>query len=326
MTWQNKWLWVAGLVLASLSSGGGSGGGNFGSSSSGTTPSSSPTPIQIPDNIEDKTSYVLGIATNYLENWFFGVSSKDWVMLAIVLVCFFVVGIAANWVITSWAKGALILGFEDANNNKVVTLKSISPYGLANIKKLIIFGLISFLATFVLTIGLLLVVGVGYLFSILLGTAGTILLVLIGILAFLVFLVLLVIFVMITIYAERLIVLKGFSPWNAWKKGFSLSKGNFFPTIIMGIINSIVGFATGCLGILISLIVFSIPAYLLIAPMFEDGFIMPNISQLVGILVLILLFMSINIAIRAVFVVFNYGNWNLFFRQVFLEKEELKNE
>jgi hypothetical protein len=324
ITKKNKWLWVTGMVIAVFGGGSGSGGGGGGSSSGTSTsvPSDSSSPMPIED-IKDKTSYVLGIATDSLQNWFSNFPTINWFILGLIVFFVIIFGTVVIWILTSWAKGALIQGLEDADNEKEVTLKSISPYGISNIKKLMIFGLISFGMSLILFLGVSIFVGIGYLIYSFAGSSSTILLVLLGILLAFIFIILIAIFTMISVYAERLMVLKGLVPWEAWKKGFSLSKGNFFPTFIMGIINSIIGFSVGCLGMIALLILFAIPGFLIIYPIFKDGFKFPSQSQIFAIIVLFFLFTSINIAIKAVFTVFNYGNWNLFFKQIINKEEKL---
>lgn len=324
ITKKNKWLWVVGIVIAAFGGGSGSGGGGGGSSSSTSTtrPSEPPSPIPVED-IKDKTSYVLGMATDSLQNWFSNFPTINWFVLGLIVFLVIIFGTVVIWILTSWAKGALIQGLDDADNEKEVTLKSISPYGISNIKKLMIFGLISFGMGLILFLGVSIFVGIGFLIYSFAGSASTILLVLLGILVALALAVLMIIFTMISVYAERLMVLKGISPWEAWKKGFGLSKGNFFPTFIMGIINSIIGFTVGCLGMIALLILFAIPGFLIIYPIFKDGFNVPSASQIFAIIVLFVLFFSINLAIKAVFTVFNYGNWNLFFKQIINKEEKL---
>ena len=323
ITKKNKWLWVVGIVIAAFGGGSGSGGGGGSSSSTSTSvPSDSSSPMPIED-IKDKTSYVLGMATDSLQNWFSNFPTINWFVLGLIVFLVIIFGTAVIWVLTSWAKGALIQGLEDADNEKEVTLKSISPYGISNIKKLMIFGLISFGMGLMLLLGVSIFVGIGFLIYSFAGNSSTILLVLLGILLAFVFIILIAIFTMVSIYAERLMVLKGLGPWEAWKKGFGLSKGNFFPTFIMGIINSIIGFSVGCFGMIALLILFAIPGFLIIYPIFKDGFKFPSSSQIFAIIVLLFLLGSINLAIRAVFTVFNYGNWNLFFKQIINKEEKL---
>ncbi|QQG41973.1 MAG: hypothetical protein HYV90_01515 [Candidatus Woesebacteria bacterium] len=327
LTWKNKWLWVMGLVLAAFGGGssGGSGGGGGSSSSNVNIPDASPSPnptnIQ---NIREQTSYVLGEATNIFKNWVTGIPVGTWILLGLLILIVAVFTTAVLWVLTSWAKGALIAGLNMADMDEAVDLKKVSPKGIAKIKDLIIFNLISFGITTVLILGLIFIIGIGFLIKLLIPVLGIIWLILFGIVGVLGFIVAMVLFVMLSIYAERLIVLKDYSPWKAWKKGLSLSKGNFIPTFVMGIINSAIGCASGCVGLLILGLALGIPGYFLIAPSFDNGFHFPGAGQIIGIAILFLVFVSINSLIKAVFIVFNYGNWNLLFKEIF--KEETKDE
>lgn len=200
-----------------------------------------------------------------------------------------------------------------------VNLKSVSPKGILKIKDLIIFKLISIGMMLSLVLGLLLIFDLGFLVKLAIPVLGIIWLVLFGVVGGLTFIIALALFTMLSVYAERLIILKNFSPWVAWKKGFSLGKGNFITTSVMGIINSAIGCTSGCLGLIILLLIFGIPGYMLIAPIFNGGFHFPGVGQGVGIVILLLLFISINTLIRAIFIVFNYGNWNLLFKEIYKE-------
>jgi len=325
LTWNNKWLWVTGLVLAVFAGGGsGSGGGGGSSSSQSGVPNATETPQPVIDEIKRQTDSVLGEATNVMSNWFSNIPTQNWVFFFLALLAFIIFTVAAVWIVTSWAKGALIWGLNDADDEKIVDLKSISPKGISKIKDLILFNLISTGITFALVFGLTLIVGLGFLIKLALPVLGIIWLILFGIVGVLAFVVAIVLFIMLSVYAERLIVLKDYSPWEAWKKGLVLGKSNFIPTLSMGIINSAIGCGAGCLSLIALLIVFGIPAYLLISPIFKDGFSVPNISQIIGIIIIIILFFSINTLVRAVLMVFNYGNWNLFFKQIFTESKNEK--
>lgn len=322
LTWKNKWLWVMGLVLAVFSGGSGGAGGTNSSSvnSPGASPSPSPTSIQ---NIQHQTSLVLGEATNILKNWFADISVQNWVLLGILVLIFVIFATVVAWILTSWAKGALIAGLNSADMDEAVDLKSVSPKGITKIRDLIIFRLISLGLTIAIIVGIVTIFSIGFLIKLVVPMLGNIWVILFGIVGVLAFIVVMILFVMLSIYAERLIILKNFSPWDAWKKGLSLGRGNFIPTFVMGLINSVIGCVSGCAGIVLLLLVFGIPGIILITPIFKDGFNFPGVGQILGIVILISLFLSTNLLIRAVFVVFNYGNWNLLFKEIY---KEGKNE
>jgi len=325
ITWKNKWLWVMGLVLAAF--GGGSlGSGSSGSGNSGgtnlTLPKSSPNSAQTNvQSFRSQTSYVLGATTNFLKSWFMSIPVGNWILVVFLILLFVVFTIITIWILTSWAKGALITGLAIADADQVVNLKNSSPNGIAKIKDLIVFELISFGLTIAVVVGIGAIFGIGFLIRLAIPVLGMIWLILFGIVGFLAFIVAIFLLIVITIYAERLIVLKNVSPWQAWKEGLSLGRHNFLPTLIMGLINSAIGCASGCIGIIALLLVFALPGYFLIVPMFKGGFHFPGISQIVGFAVLVALFILINMLIRAVFVVFDYGNWNLLFKEILMEEK-----
>lgn len=319
LTWKNKWLWVCGLVLSAFSSSMYRGGGSGPSTSS---PSSTPTPNFDPNDIKEKTSYVLGTTTNNITDWLASVPVSSWVLIGTLVLLLIILGIVCSLVLRSWAKGALILGFEDAEKEIEVNLKTISPYGLANIKNLILYGIIAGVMSFLIIMALILVFGLIYLITSFMGNLGTVLLIIFAIFAFIFLIYLLLIFSMIHVYAERLITIYSYTPWEAWKKGVALSRHNFINTLIMGSINVFIGFITGLLGLIFSAIVLGAPAYYVIYPIFKDGFSMPNFTQIVSVVILVLVFLISATTFNAVFEVFKYGNWNLFFNQVFKTKEE----
>jgi hypothetical protein len=170
-------------------------------------------------------------------------------------------------------------------------------------------------------VGVGIIFGLGFLVQLAVPVLGVIWLILFGIVGFLALIVAIILFSVLTIYAERLIVLKNLAPWEAWKKGLSIGRHNLLPTILMGIINSAIGCTSGCVGIIALLLVFALPGILLIFPMFNGGFHFPGIGQIIGIAILVILFFSINLLMRAVFLVFDAGNWNLLFKEIYKEEE-----
>ncbi len=319
LTWKNKWLWVMGMVLA-VFAGGGSSGSSSSNSSKLNVPNASPSPA--PTNLQgfhNQAINVLGEATNVLKTWFMNVPAGNWILLIVLILLFAIFSTVVVWILTAWAKGALISGLDDADMDKEVNLKTVSPKGISKIKDLIIFNLISVGISIAMVVGILLIIGIGFLIQLAVPVLGIIWMVLFGIVGSLAFLIALVLFAVLTIYAERLIVLENYSPWNAWKKGLSFGKGNFIPTFTMGIINSLIGCTSGCVGLIVIILILAIPGYILIAPIFKGGFHFPNIGQIIGIVVLFLLFITINLLIKAIFVVFDYSNWNLLFKELYKE-------
>jgi len=315
---KNKWLTVYGLVIASLGTG-------IGSYQSLNLPSNFPglkkLPEKIPEDISEKTSQVLGIFTNRFMKWLTSVTPITWLLLILGILAAFLLGLIIRQIALSWAKGGLISGIQLANQDQPVSLANTSPAGITAIKNLIIFGLIMLGITMAFLISISSIFLGGFLifknipvFSFLFPIIG-------GILAFLIFIFAVMLLTMINIYAERLIVLKNYSPWQAWKKGLSLSKNNFLPTIVMGIINSFLGLSIGCLTTIVLIIILAIPTvFTLIAFGIkrENLFSLPTI---LGTLFIVLIFINATKLIGAIIAVFKYSNWNQLFENVIAQKE-----
>lgn len=320
ITLKNKWLWVMGLVLATFSFGGGT--GYSGSSLTGNIPKD--LPREIPSSLPEETSQVLGQSINFIKTWLGQISPLVWFLLGGGIILVVLVWIVVRMIAKAWAKGALITGLEEADGEKEVTLSTTSPSGKRAIKNLIILGIISFFITLGIFLGLGLLVGFGYLifsFSDFLKNFWLILVGALGILSFCFFLVLLA---MLNVYSERLIVLRNYSPWEAWKRGLGLAYHHFFPTLIMGIVNQALGCTLGCLTTMILLLILGVPGALLVwaaIKEFKDGFQWADLRLVLGVVLLVFIFFCLNILIRAIILVFNYGVWNLFFKEIILKEE-----
>lgn len=324
LVFKHKWLWVYGLVLAVFS---GSSGSSFNSGRgfSNLSPQSKPTtlPQNFPSDLPEKTKEVLGATTSSIQAWLTHVPISTWVLLALGILALIIISFVVQIIITNWAKGALISGLADADAGHPVTLLSTSPKGLASLKRLVLYSLfitaIIFAAIFIFILLILLGLLVFSASSVLMGVWMVLVLIFGGI----AFLVTMVILGMVNIFADRLIVLHGYTPLAAWKKGLSLSKGNFLQTILLGIINAGIGCGVGCLSLLILGVVIGIPALIIGISMFSGGFHLPSLP-VIGILVtLILIAVHANLFISALLVVFKYSNWNLFVKTILDQEKNL---
>jgi hypothetical protein len=320
---KNKWLWVYGLVLAAFG-GGGSGSGSGGGNGGGTSKSLKDIPEYAPSDSLEKGKEVLGAATTAISDWFTSVPLTTWLWLLLVLLILFGLGLIVGMVLNSWAKAGLIFGLDLADQEKTVTLPSTSQSAQKNILPLIKLGLIHtgiFLVLFfggLLGAGLIAGVTVGLSFS---PIAAGIIAVLLGLILGGTVLVLLILFSMVGIYADRLVVLHAYQPWMAWKKSLALTKKSFLSIVVMGIINSMVGCAVGCMGTLVSGVVLAIPGLLLLIPVFSKGIYGLTWPIGLGLGILVIIFIQINLLVRALLVVFNYSNWNLFMKQALSEEK-----
>ncbi|HUV47303.1 MAG TPA: hypothetical protein VMW29_04160 [Candidatus Bathyarchaeia archaeon] len=319
LTKRYKWLWVYGLVLAVFGGGGGLSGSTGGGQQTKETPFKN-LPEKLPNDLPEKTYQVLGQTTSLVQKWFKGIDPSVWILLISGISLLLLFAVIVSWLIRSWAKGALIAGLEEADENRPVTLLNTSPQGVRAIKSLMIFGLISIAISLAIILTVILLIGSGF-FLLKFSSLLKIIWIILGcITGFLTLIFLFMIFSLVNIYAERLIVLRNFSPWKAWKKSLNLSYHNFLPTFLMKIISSAIGCSVGCLSLVILLVIFGIPVAILAIPIFKNGFHFPGLLTIVSLIVLLTFFIYLNFLMRGILVVFNFGIWNLFFKQVVLEE------
>lgn len=310
LTKRHKWLWVYGLVLSVLAGSGGGGGGGGGSTGGGTDKN-------LPEDLPEKTSQVLGAATEAIKNWFVQVPAMTWIGLGLLVFLLLVLFLITRWVLVNWAKGGLIAGLAKADKDEEVSLATTTGEGLRTVKPLIVLDLVGLGVGLLAILALILVFGLLAALIWLVPEPGRIILwVIEGIIAAPTAILVFLLLGMVGIYADRLIVLEGVAPWAAWKQGLGLGKGNFLPTIVMGIINAAVGCAAGCLSLLALLVVLGIPGLVIMFPYFRGGWHWPPPGIWVGLGILAMIFIYVNLLVRVILTVFSYGNWNLFFKGV----------
>ena len=317
---KNKWLFVYGFVLAIFSSG--SSTSNFRLPNGDNLPNLKDS---IPSDLPEETSQVLGAYTSQLLDWVGSVSLYTWVVLVLGIIFLVLFGVTIRVILTAWATGGLIGGLDLAFRGNLVTLKNSVNHALANIKGLVVFGFISLLIFLGLSLALVSFWGIIYFliqnvealksFWVIVGSV-------VGIVAFF---LMFVFYLMIEAYAQRLIVLKGYKPWLAWKKALSLSRSSFLPTLVMGIINSLLTGVVGCLSIILIILILGIPTFVLILPYIKKGQI-PPVSVILSLLATFLLFVNLNILVQAAMIIFKHGNWNQMFYHVWEKIEGGKNE
>jgi len=317
LTKRNKWLWVYGLVLAVLGGSGGGGGGGSGGGSAG-----SGTDKNLPEDLPEKTSQVLGAATTAIKDWFSQVPVMTWVGVGLLILLLVVLFLITRWILVNWAKGGLIAGLAAADREEEVSLVSTSGYGLKAVKPLVVLDLVGLGVGLLAILSLILVFGLLAFLIYLVPEPGRIILwVIEGIIALPTAIGVFLLLGVVGIYADRLIVLEGVTPVAAWKRGLMLGKGNFLPTLVMGIINSAVGCTAGCLSLLALAVVLGIPAVVLLFPYFRGGWHWPPPGVWVGVGILGMIFIYGNLLVRIILTVFSYGNWNLFFKET-MRKEQ----
>lgn len=317
LTLKHKWLWVIGFLLALFSSGGGNGGGGGGSQSSNNATNSSNQ-----ESVIQSVQNVLGATTSAIGEWFKSVPVSTWILLVIIIITLVVIGLIIGVVVRNWAKGVLIGGLNQAKSSKnPITLPEVVPHGFANFKNIfwvnVINSLVMFGIIMVSLVAAIVILAASYALEVI--GFGIFLLVLFGSVALAIF----VVISFVGIYAERLVVLHKFSPTAAWKKGLSLSKGNFLPTAIMGIINNTIGCVVGCLGTIVALMILAVPTIILIIPIFTQGIQALTLARIVSLLVVFIVFSNVNVFVSGVLLVFKFASWNIFVDEILAQEEKL---
>jgi len=320
LVFRERWLWVYGLILAAM---GGGSSGSGGSSSPSSNSNKDKVIQELPKNLPDKVNEVLGAATTAITDWFYSVPVGTWILIGVGILLLILAGIAFSMFVKNWAKGALIFGLDEADSERPAKLATTSARGIDTVKPLIFLGIRVTIIVLGVLLAVLLLFGLGFaVFS--QSKAGMIIWGLtIGLLGLGIVLATIILTGFASIYAERLIVLAGFSAKDAFGKAFGLAKGNFFPTLVMGIINSAIGCAVGCVGMLLAGVVLGIPGAVIIVPAFAQGFHMPSVPALIVLAILFFIFIQFNVLVSAGMVVFNTSNWNIFVKEI-LKQEEKK--
>jgi hypothetical protein len=245
ITWNNKVLWIFG-ILAGLGSGGGSpnSGSNF-SSGSGGRP-------ELPPRIEE-----------FFDRFEPGVLAAVIGGILCLAIIIFLVILALSII----GRGGLIGGVQIVEANGKVTFGEAWNAGLRHFWTLFLIGLLVFVVTFVL--GLILIVPGIFLAAVTMG---------IGVVCFLpllcVFIIAAIILGIIAYFAQIAAVLEGLSVMDALRRSWELLRANIGPIIILGIILAVVGFV-------INFVTF-LPILLIVVPVMVSMAGFANESQVVG--------------------------------------------
>lgn len=301
---KNKWLWVFGMMLVATS--GASFSGNFqsfGNVSKSFNQSSTPGSGITPDFSVFTTVF------SSIMNVFSQVPVSAYATLGISVVIAIILGVIIALVVVSWAQGAAIGAINDGYNNKPVTLRAGSLYGIRSFKRiiwlLIVPGLLYFLAIIIPFI-------ISFFIMIALwdSTLGR----LIGILIFLTFLFIMILASLAisasVIWAKRITVIEGKSAYQSFKEGWVMVKEHFLKMIVLGCSNCIL---SCCLGM-------TIAASIGAAIVAGIGLISVNkkvgavFLVIVGIVVVILLLLSV--LFGGIYTIFNYTTWNILYRKL----------
>lgn len=311
---KNRWLWVYGLVLTIF------GGSQF--NFRGNTSFSNFPEIKkdVSPEKPQQTIKVLGETTNMVKDWFQNIPPGVYISLGLAVFLLIILGLLIALILRNWAKGSLIAGLEKAHDNKPVNLSGSSSTGRKKIKPLILATVI----TTLISLGVFFVIGTIWSLPLLVlkqSVLKTVIMIFLGIVTILALIIMAVLFSLLGLYTDRLIILHNYSPWEAWKKGMQLSWKHFLPSILMRILNTVIGCTVGCLTSLILLLFSGGSIFAVVLPIIK-GKKQFSFSALIVILFSLLIFFALNLLIKALLVVFNYSNWNIMFKKVLAREAE----
>ncbi len=311
LTRSNKWLWVYGLLLAVL---GGSSTGSGGGGSGGSSGSASGELPKLNEQLPQESQEVLGAFTDAATAWFQSIPPAIWISLSILFFAVVIIGILIIWVARSWAQAGLISGLDLASDNLPSTLSTNAARAKHGIKPLITYSVMNF----AMMTGLILFAGIIIFTCTFIPVVGLFIAIPAGIFLVIGLLIALFFINIMSVFAERLIVLHDVKPADALKQSFLLSKKYFIETILMGLINNTIGCTAGCLTTISAVTIF-IPVVIL-------GFIMykntPLYLMVTAACISFILFITLIQFFQALIIVWRYGNWNEFFRLMMSEEEK----
>ena len=224
ITWRWKVLWILGF-LASLGKGGGGGGG----------------------------SSFSGDGSEWGDTFHRGIPGELWAIIATVTCLALLIGIAI-WVISVIARGGLIAGVQQIEDEGTTSFGTAWRAGVSRFWTLFGIGILASIPVIILVIGGLIVLvlmftgsglafdsseaagGIGIAFSILCGGVFCCGMVILGIFLN-----------QIRTYAERAAILEGLGWIEAFKRGWEVLTANIGPTIIFWIIFLVIGLVIGAI-------------------------------------------------------------------------------
>ncbi|OGG02570.1 hypothetical protein A2Z33_02155 [Candidatus Gottesmanbacteria bacterium RBG_16_52_11] len=270
---------------------------------------------------------VLGVATDAATQWLRSVPPGTWILIAAVLLILVIIAVVVSIIARSWATAGLIFGISDASRGMPVSLVSTGPKGLTRTKHIAVYSVISILILAGVILSFLILLGIGAVFMQIIPPLGVIWMIVSGITAAAGIVLAALFTSLISVYAERLIVLHGYAPWPAWIRGLALSRTNFKPTVIMGLVNSAIGCVVGVVASipLIASIVFAVVAVAVSAK--RSGPTGPDSISLIpylavfftGLILLLIVFQGV---VNAALTVWRYGVWHQLFRNFVPEEEK----
>lgn len=256
ITWDNKVLWIFG-ILAGLGSGGGGNGFNSRFSNFGNRPGERP---ELPPRVEE-----------FIDRF----SADPTMLFAIIggVMCLIILIALILLALSSIGRGGLIGGVQIVEANGKATFGEAWNVSLRHFWKLFLIRLLTGFLTFLII--LILVVPGGILTGLTLGVGVVCLIPLICVAV-----ILAIILSIIAYFAQIAAVIEGVSIMDALRRSWELLRANLAPIIILGITLAVVG---GLLSFVISL-----PIFLIVVPAVISMMGFANENQAVGTTALVI--------------------------------------
>lgn len=322
ITLRNKWLWVFGLVIATLSSGSGFNFSNysrlFNTASSGRDKQEQRFKDILknrnfkeePSEFFHQTGKVLGEASISTKNLLVTIPFYYYVLLVFFVLISVVVGVAVTMYARAWASGSLIHGINLETVGTTATLSNSSKAGRANAVEMI---KLSFVPSLTLTLIFLVVSTPELILLVKLPGLAKVIFGLMLFITFMLFIVALIVAGASVLLGSIALVLENLNWKAALSKGYLVFKKFVLDVVVMGVINCFLGGIAGVVScvVIIPLILVGIAgiAGVTAAPLF--ALIIFPIGALVLVAVGLVLML-----IRGISVVFVEATWVLLYKQL----------
>ncbi|MEI6221939.1 MAG: RDD family protein [bacterium] len=290
---KHKSLWVLGVVTAAVTTGGIT--TNFNYRNSSPNKSSSTVPLKT-----DFEQLFTG-----LNQFLISVPLWVWILLISGIVAAILYALLFRLYVRAWAKGSMIRGIEEVDKNDTTSLHSSSLSARKVLNKLVLINLIPLGITFCSSLFIIAVVVIGGITIWRENYNSLFILIPLALLFIAIIVIVNILFAAVSIWAERLIVLKDYSVKKALLDGFNNLKQQFGNMFLIGISN----FGIGCIGGCVVLIPMGI---LGIALVFSFLVFPPVALVIVPLLVVCGLALII---VRGIYEAFKAAAWSLLYKE-----------
>ncbi len=322
ITLKNKWLWVFGLVIATLSSGSSSNFGNYSRSFNSKFGDKGKQEQKFRDILKtrdfqaepteflNESGKVLGEASISITNILGTIPFYYYILLFLFVLITVAVGVSIAMYARAWASGSLIHGINLEATGVTATLSDSSKAGRHSAIEMIKLSFIPSMAT-LLIFSVVLIPE----FVLIVLVPGLVKVV-VGLLLFITFLLCILAFIVVSasvLLGSIALVLEGLNWKTAFSKGYFVFKKYFLDVVIMGVINCFLGSIVGVAScvVLIPLILLGIAGFAGVTAAPPLAIIIFPTVALVAIAVVLVLTL-----VKGISIVFIESTWVLLYKQL----------